>query len=162
MNDAIDQDDLIRRFDQARAALLAVVDALPDADFARTVGADDWTVHDLLTHIEGWDVFALGAVGELIAGGQPVFPPSIDAYNAAFIAARRQRSPAETRTALLTARQELRAVLESAPLHLWVFAADANVLSLPRLVRIWTHHDEEHTAEVHPGPHVPAAAPTIG
>ncbi len=91
-------DDLIRGDAQARAELMEAVDALT-AERRRIgwFGPEQWSVHDIVAHIVGWQDGFAAALEAMARGERPQIPgfaggDDFDAFNAASVAQRSDRS----------------------------------------------------------------------
>lgn len=89
-------DELVEGNAQARAELIEAIDALPPE--RRTdgwYGPEQWSVHDIVAHLHGWQIGWSHAL-ELMAKGErpnvPGYEGDDDAYNAKSVEAGRQRS----------------------------------------------------------------------
>ncbi len=142
-----------RGLDRARERLDVAVARLRDEDYGRSVGADDWTVRDVLNHVAAWDEVAATTVRELAAGIPPTrYIQDVDAFNAQAVAAGRGRSPAECRAAVAAARRSFLAELDRASPEAWTREMTESEgrarVSIPIVCNVWTRHDEEHAAEL--------------
>jgi deoxyribonuclease-4 len=101
--------DFLDRLDADRRRLLATLEGMQPARMTAACAIGDWSVKDLLGHMAGWEWEAVHAVGQVLAGERPALLDieSFDAFNAAQVALRRDRSLDDVLGELHQARQEL-------------------------------------------------------
>ncbi|MDA0365291.1 MAG: ClbS/DfsB family four-helix bundle protein [Chloroflexi bacterium] len=89
-------DELIEGNAQARAELIDVIDALPaERRSEGWFGPEQWSVHDIIGHLGGWQAGWSHALELMASGERPAVPGyegDDDAYNAGSVAAARERS----------------------------------------------------------------------
>jgi hypothetical protein len=104
-----DREELLREYRETRAALLAALQGVPEAQLCeRTL--DGWSVKDHLAHLATWDDVRAAEVARISAGHDSAWRMSDDqdeAYNALSYDLRRDLSLAQVRWELATSRQRL-------------------------------------------------------
>lgn len=89
-------DELIEGNAQARAELMEVIDALPaERRSEGWFGPEQWSVHDIVAHLSGWQTGWSHALELMAKGERPAVPGyegDDDAFNAQSVAAGRERS----------------------------------------------------------------------
>ena len=112
---------VVRTLDAAWAALLESYAGLPDAALLEPGVAGDWSVKDVLAHVNTWQEEALQQLPVIAAGGTPPRYGStyggIDAFNARMAERKRGMSLAEVRRRLDETHRRLIALIRSVPEH---------------------------------------------
>lgn len=89
-------DELIEGNAQARADLLDVIDAIPAPRRSEGwFGPEHWSVHDVISHLSGWQAGWSHGLELMATGERPAVPGyegDDDAFNALSVAAGRERS----------------------------------------------------------------------
>ena len=110
---------MLRTLDAAWAVLQESYADLPDAALLEPGAAGDWSVRDVLAHVNTWQDEALRHLPLIAAGGRP--PPyattygGIDAFNAQMAERRRDMSLADVRRRLDQAHRLLVELIRSVP-----------------------------------------------
>jgi hypothetical protein len=89
----MDKQRLLKKLDQAWAALQASYAGLPHARLIEPGVTGDWSVKDILAHVTTWEEEALKHLPLIMAGGRPpryVTYGGIDAFNAKMTEAKRR------------------------------------------------------------------------
>jgi hypothetical protein len=140
------RDGLIAGLVQARRKILDQVRLLaPDQQDQVFLG--EWSVKDLLAHLEGWDHTNRDAVGEILAGRKPGFWVHYDRawrrYNAQLVAQYRRENLAEMVAEVERSHLALIEYLETIP-------ADEYLKRKPiqSLLRAETSDEEEHARQL--------------
>ena len=134
------RDDLLRHYQQTRAALLAVIDGLSDEQMAEP-SLDGWSVKDHLAHLATWDEIRGSEVARISAGHASAWRMNGEqdaAYNELSYELRRELSAGQARWELETSRQHLLDAISAAP----ETGLDA---SLYGEAGLRSNHEEEHT-----------------
>ena len=104
-----DRDALLRHYRESRAALLAAIDGLTDAQMTDP-SMDGWSVKDHMAHLALWDDIRTSEVTRISAGHGSAWRityEQAEAYNAIAYPARRDLSLAQIRWELQTSRARL-------------------------------------------------------
>ena len=104
-----DRDALLRHYRESRAALLAAIDGLTDAQMTDP-SIDGWSVKDHLAHVALWDDIRTSEVTRISAGHGSAWRityEQAEAYNAIAYPARRDLPLAQVRWELATSRARL-------------------------------------------------------
>ena len=104
-----DRDALLRHYRESRAALLAAIDGLTDAQMTDP-SMDGWSVKDHLAHLALWDDIRTSEVTRISAGHGSAWRityEQAEAYNAIAYTGRRELSLAQIRWELATSRARL-------------------------------------------------------
>jgi hypothetical protein len=84
------RDELCELISATRRGALALFNELSDADVERPMSGGDWRIKDTMAHLAGVEPRLRGIwVHAVSPGGWPPNSPTIDEYNAATVAARR-------------------------------------------------------------------------
>ena len=143
---------MLARLAAERAGLLEQLIGLDETALTEVPVLDDWTVKDLLAHIAVWDRWELREMKRMLGGEAPdrTAVRDMDAYNAAAVAAWRDRALAEVLVELQGARAALvvwlRALPEEEFFRRRLF--DGEDWSFPGLLEIQWQHDAEHAAQI--------------
>lgn len=111
-------DKLLQRLDTAWTAFKGSYAGLPDARLTEPGVTGDWSVKEILAHVNTWEEEALKYLPLLIAGGRPpryVTYGGIDAFNAQMTEQKRSQSLAEIVRRLDDTHRRLIAFIQSAP-----------------------------------------------
>lgn len=140
------KDGLIAGLVQARRKILEAT-ALLSPEQQDQVFLGEWSVKDLLAHLEGWDYTNRDAVGEILAGQKPGFWAHYDRnwkrYNAQLVAQYRREDLAEM---VAEVEQSHRALIE----YLETVSADEYLKRKPiqSLLRVEASDEEEHARQL--------------
>lgn len=107
---------LRERLAQARAAFVAVVQALAAEDLTRPAGHEsDWTVHDLIGHVAYAESSMLPMIGGPLAGTPHQVPPGfdLDRWNASRVSRAREQTIPQLLARLEESRRQALALLDS-------------------------------------------------
>jgi hypothetical protein len=105
--------------DRLRAELLGIVDRLsPGQRTQRGLGGGDWSIVELLGHVESWEEHVLGAIDawskqQTAPIHEALNHAGIDAINAGEIARKARRSYEEQRDSIVATRLRLRVAFEA-------------------------------------------------
>ena len=143
--------DFWAQLDADRQRLLQAIEGLSDEEMTAAPAVGEWSVQDILGHVAAWEWEAVKAVEQTVAGQRPQLLdiPDFDAWNAAQVAAWRERTLDEVLAELHRSRQAL--VEAISPLDerqfetLGAFPHLGNT-SLRRLLE-WKH-DRGHAADL--------------
>lgn len=111
-----DRGELVRRYEQSRAALLAAIEGLSD-ELLSERSLDGWSVSDHLAHLALWDEVRASEVARISAGFDSAWKMTDeqdDIYNDLGTELRRGFSPAQAQWELATTRQRLLDAIASA------------------------------------------------
>jgi hypothetical protein len=143
---------LLDCLDDAREALLSLIESRPPNDLTQLLPGGEWRVLDLVAHLVAWDEAALANVQALAAGRRPAGWEDFDRFNAQAVGARRDLTPTKAMASLYRARADLRLALWQTPQSVWdqdpIASERGDQVSLPRLCEIWADHERDHAAEV--------------
>ncbi len=144
------QDDLIQRYQNARAKMLAHLDKI---DQNREI-YPLWTVREIVAHISGWDDATIAFIHTVLEGGQPgltLAAQGMDVYNAETVSTREgldydhiYREYLETRRALL----ELIHQMPEEQITQKYVLPWGGYGTLVDMVNIFAPHEEEHAEDV--------------
>ncbi len=111
----MNQRELLAVLEDGWRQLDAAVAGLDEAAMAEPGVVGDWSVKDVLGHVTAWELVALRHIEAWRAGDSLDFQQgtSVDAYNAAEVARRRQMFLSEVRGEMAETRARLRAAIES-------------------------------------------------
>ncbi len=132
---------LLGHYRQTRAALLAAIEGLSDAQLT-TTALDGWSVKDHLAHLAVWDEIRASEVTRISAGHDSAWRMSQvqdEAYNEMTYGLRRTLSLDQVRWELTASRQRLLDAIASATDR----GLDATLYGEAGLK---SGHEEEHTA----------------
>ena len=103
------EQDFLAQLDADRERLLQAVEGLSAQEMAAAPAVGEWTVKDILGHITAWEWEAVKTVEQTLAGQRPdlLDIEDMDAWNAAQVAAWRDRPLDEVLTELHRSRQAL-------------------------------------------------------
>ena len=114
----MDRRGLLKRIERAWSDLVDSYAGLPDAWLSEVGVTGDWSVKDLLVHVNTWEEEALTYLPLILRGERPpryVRFGGIDSFNALKTVERRSWSPAELGKALAATHDRLIAFVEKAP-----------------------------------------------
>jgi predicted RNase H-like HicB family nuclease/uncharacterized damage-inducible protein DinB len=142
---------LMARLHAARAEFLVQLLGLDDSALVELKVQGDWTMKDTLSHLASWDRWVLAELQRGVTGERPDIATvrDIDGYNAASVAAWRERPLEEALTELHQARGAWVAWMES-------LAVDGFFRSrpvgrgdwfAPTWIQVMEEHDREHAHE---------------
>ena len=106
---AEDREDLLRRYRESRAKLLAAIESLTDEQMSEP-SLDGWAVKDHLAHIALWDDIRADDVERISAGFESAWKMTDeqnDVHNATGYELRRSMSAAQARWELENSRRKL-------------------------------------------------------
>ena len=106
---AEDREELLRRYRESRAKLLAAIESLTDEQMSEP-SLDGWAVKDHLAHIALWDDIRADDVERISAGFESAWKMTDDqndAHNATGYELRRSMSAAQARWELENSRRKL-------------------------------------------------------
>jgi uncharacterized damage-inducible protein DinB len=106
---AENRDELLRHYEQMRAALLAAIDGLSDEQLSETT-LDGWSVGDHLVHLAVWDELRASEVARISAGHDSAWRlhgEQEERYNEIMHDLRHTLSPAQAKWELETSRAKL-------------------------------------------------------
>ena len=111
----MNQQDLLAVAEEAWTHLDDAVAGLDDAAWIKPGVVEQWSVKDLIGHVTAWDDMALSHVEQSRRGEEPAGDggASVDAFNAAQAALRRDWTLEQVRAEATRTRQNLRAALAS-------------------------------------------------
>jgi len=143
------KDHLIRQLDQARQALLAILEMIPSGSEIYPT----WKLKELLAHLAGWDEAAIASIQAYMAGEAPVTPAGvgINAYNAQSVACRASLSLEQVRVECEQRREGLKALIrqmEEGQLNAPLVLPWKGTGSVAQIVEIYAEHELEHAAEL--------------
>jgi hypothetical protein len=135
-----------------RAGLLEQLIGLDERTLTEKPVFDGWTVKDLLAHIAAWDRWELWEM-KCMAGGKPPDLSAVrdvDSYNAAVVAAWRDRTLAEVLAELQDARAAWVSWLRALPEEEFFRqrSLGGEDWSFPGCVEVQWRHDAEHAAQI--------------
>jgi hypothetical protein len=149
----MDKQGVLEHLAEARAALLAAIGGLAEADMTALPVAGEWTIKDILAHVSGWAAWDLAGVEGVLAGEPPDFSAiqDVDTFNARLVAERREWTlgrvlveMADTHVALqgLCASMPGEAVFRAGPFQgpYWD--------SLAGWLQVAWEHEEEHATQI--------------
>ncbi|MGC8958456.1 MAG: DinB family protein [Chloroflexia bacterium] len=141
---------LVARLTEARSTLLEALLNLDGGTLVERPAVGEWTAKDLLAHLVAWDRWVREEIGRMFAGEEPDLSAvaDVDAFNAAAVAAWRDRSLEE----VLAALQEERAAWVA-----WMRGLSEEDFfrrrpigtydwSMPGWIEVYVRHEEEHAA----------------
>jgi uncharacterized damage-inducible protein DinB len=135
-----------------RASLLEQLIGLDERTLTEVPGLAGWTVKDLLAHIAAWDHWELREMKRMTSGESPDLAAvrDMDGYNAAVVAAWRDRTLAEVLAELQDARAVWVSWLQILPDEEFfrerLFGGED--WSFPGCLEVQWQHDAEHTAQI--------------
>jgi uncharacterized damage-inducible protein DinB len=148
----IERAQLLARSAAERAGLLWQLIGLDERMLTEVPVLDGWTVQDLLAHIAAWDRWELREMKRTAGGQAPDLTAvrDLDAFNAAVVAAWRDRILAEVVTELQDARAAWVAWLRTLPEEAFFRhrSFEGEDWSFPGCVEVQWRHDAEHAAQV--------------
>ena len=148
----IERAQLLARLAAERAGLLERLVGLDERELIESLIFDDWTVKDLLAHIAAWDRWELGEMKCRASGEVPDLTAvrDMDTYNAAVVAAWRDRTLAEVLMELQDARTVwvtwLQTLLDEEFFRQRLFGGED--WSFPGCLKGVWRHDAEHAAQI--------------
>ena len=143
---------LLARLAAQRAGLLEQLIGLDETTLTEVPVLDDWTVKDLLAHIAAWDRWELREMKRILGGEPPDLSAirDMDSYNAAVVAAWRDRTLVEVLAELQQARAAwvvwLRALPEEEFFQQRFFEGED--WSFSGCLEVQWQHDAEHAAQI--------------
>ena len=143
---------LLARLAAERAGLLEQIIGLDERTLTEVPVLDGWTIKDLLAHVAAWDRWELREMRHMASGEPPDLSAiqDMDGYNAAVVAAWRDRTLAEVLAELQDARAAWVSWLQTLPNEEFfrerLFAGED--WSFPGCVEVQWQHDAEHTAQI--------------
>lgn len=143
---------LFDRLANARAELLGQLLGIEGQDLTQTKVLNGWTVQDVLAHIAAWDRWQHRQMERMLAGEGPDMAAveDVDAANAAFVEAWRDRPFGEVLEELLAARRDWLALLKEMP-HEAFFRRrtfEGDDWDFPGCAEVQYRHDAEHAAQI--------------
>jgi len=80
----MDRQGVLEHLASARAALLAAIEGLNEAELTTLPVAGVWTIRDILAHVSGWVTWDLTGIRGILAGERPDFSAiqDVDDFNA--------------------------------------------------------------------------------
>lgn len=143
---------LLAQLAAARTGLLAPLLHLDEETLLRSVVAGEWTAKDILSHIIGWDRWAAEQTRRLVAGEEPDLSPARDpdAYNAATVAAWRDRALEDVVTELQRVRAAWVEWMCEVPEEAFFRSRPigGEDWHLPGWIEVFARHEEMHAAEL--------------
>jgi hypothetical protein len=149
----MDKQGVLEHLVEARAALLAAIDGLGEAEMTALPVAGDWTIKDILAHVSGWAAWDLAGVRGVLAGEPPDFSAieDVDAFNARLVAERCKWTLGRILAEMADAHAALEGLLASAP--------DEDVFrvglfqgpywdNLAGWLQVAWEHEEEHATQI--------------
>jgi len=149
----MDKQGVLEHLAEARAALLAAIGGLAEADMTALPVAGEWTIKDILAHVSGWAAWDLAGVKGVLAGQHPDFSAiqDVDTFNARLVAERREWTLGRILAEMADAHAALQGLLASIP--------DEDVFRVgPFQGPYWDHlagwlqvaweHEEEHATQI--------------
>jgi hypothetical protein len=113
-----EKDELIGALRENRRQIIAAAMRLPP-DTRDEMYLGEWSVKDLLAHLEGWDTANKQAVNEILAGQLPAFYQQIDkdwqTFNASLVKRYRKEDLGELVGEVETSHRALLETLEAVP-----------------------------------------------
>jgi uncharacterized protein (TIGR03083 family) len=146
--ETIDFAEIIEENAQARAELIAAIDALPAERRLEPGLLDEWSLKDVLVHIAGWHENAATVLGMLIAGESLDGGFDTDAFNAQVVAEHAADTWDEVLAWMRRARESYQAAAREGIERL---AAEQLVPGaiVDRVLRSnGAEHDKEHVAQI--------------
>ncbi len=143
---------LLARLAAERAGLLEQLIGLDETTLTEVPVLDGWTVKDLLAHIAAWDRWELREMKRILGGEPPDLSAirDMDSYNAAVVAAWRDRPLTEVLAELREARAAWVAWLRTLPEEQFFLQRlfGGEDWSFPGCVEVQWRHDAEHAAQI--------------
>lgn len=150
----MDKQGVLEHLAEARAALLAAIGGLAEADMTALPVAGEWTIKDILAHVSGWAAWDLAGVEGVLAGEPPDFFSAIqdvDTFNARLVAERREWTLGRVLAEMADTHAALRELLATMP--------DEDVFRIGRFqgpywdnlggwLQVAWEHEEEHAAQI--------------
>jgi AcrR family transcriptional regulator len=117
-------DDLIHALHDSREQILQAIATVPEADFGVIRTTSQWSLLDMLGHLESWEAAWTDGLAEIAAGLRPKVADfdlsTLDDWNAAAVAARRGQSVEASLANWEKTRWRLLAVVQQIPPERWV------------------------------------------
>ncbi len=146
------REKLRQRLNDSRRELLAVAEAIGQAEAAAPTANAGWAVRDVLAHLAGAELGHQQVIRALLAGATPDTSGfDLDIFNAADVAARRTASLPDLLDELAANRSATLALLDSVGLDDWDRAGyhpggfDTTVEGTFRIIAI---HEKRHVKEI--------------
>ncbi len=93
MSEFVNKEELLRRLDDSYHLLVDLLTRILPQKAMESGAEGTWSVKDILSHMIGWQQFALSQLQAAFAGQpMPVPPPDVDFYNAQLVEASRTLS----------------------------------------------------------------------
>lgn len=112
----------------------------------------NWSVKDLLAHVAAWDRWQHQTMAALLTGDQPDFAAAADwdVFNAAAVAAWRDRTLAEVISEMRAARSAWVEWIRQVPLHRFFQTREVDGWdwTFPGCLQVQWEHDAEHAAQL--------------
>jgi len=149
----IERAQLLARLAAERAGLLEQLIGLDERTLTDSPIFDDWMVKDLLAHVAAWDRWELQEMKRMASGEAPDLTAvrDMDAFNAAVVAAWRDRTLAEVLTELQDARATWVSWLQALSEEEFFFRQrlfGCEDWSFPGCLEVQWRHDTEHAAQI--------------
>lgn len=147
-----DKHALLVDLNVARADLCRALLDISADEFETAPVAGEWTLHDVIAHIAGWESWVCDITRALRAGraAQVTFPASVDEFNAQAVALRRDWPLKQLLDEFTVAHRQLIVMVAGASTEQLEhrYQVDDKPFTLAGSVRIITHHDAEHTDQI--------------
>jgi uncharacterized damage-inducible protein DinB/predicted RNase H-like HicB family nuclease len=143
---------LLSRLAAERARLLGRLMGLDEDMLTRMLVLDGWTIRDILAHIAAWDRWEYQTMRQMAEGESPDFATvqDVDRFNAAVVAAWRERFLGEVLAELEDARATWVAWLQALPVEEFFQRRryDNDEWFFPDCLRAQWEHDAEHAEQI--------------
>lgn len=143
---------LLACLSEARSTLLETLLNLDEKTLVEVPAVGEWTAKDLLAHVVAWDLWAREETGRMVAGEEPdvTAVADQDAFNAAAVAAWRDRPLEEVLVGLREARAAWVEWMKGLPEEDFFRRRPLAGFdwSLPGWIEGYIRHEERHTADL--------------